>query len=119
MSLVTEHTLNKQGGENNMAQSDLDSMPTGKRQAEDPVEAGDQFATYGDSPNDVENRAAAEAAGVKDAAFINYDVALDRYASRSDVESLQRKNARDMPADFADASFMRTDDGEPGTGSSR
>lgn len=109
-----------------MAQSDLDNMPTGKRQAADPVEAGDQFDPSkngghyesAEAPNDKENREAAAAAGVKDAAFINYDVALDAYASRGDVESLQRKNARDMPADFGAASFMRTDDGEQGSGSS-
>jgi hypothetical protein len=93
-------------------------MQTGIRQAADPVEADEQLDKFGESPNDTENRAAAEAAGVRDAAFINYDVALDAYAARDDVESLQRKNARDMPADFADASFMRTVSGEPGTGSS-
>lgn len=102
-----------------MAQSDLDSMPTGNRQAADAVEAEDQLLGYGESVNDTENAAAAAAAGVKRASFINYDVALDAYAARGDVESLDRKNKRDNPADFADASFMRTDDGEPGTGSSR
>ena len=101
-----------------MAQSDLDSMQTGIRQAADPVEAEDNLVGYGESVNDVENRAAAQAAGVKDAAFINYDVALDAYAARDDVEDLAHKNARDMPSDFADASFMRTDDGLAGSGSS-
>lgn len=101
-----------------MAQSDLDSMQTGIRQAADPVEAEDNLVGYGESVNDVENRAAAQAAGVKDAAFINYDVALDAYAARDDVEDLAHKNARDMPSDFADASFMRTDDGAAGSGSS-
>ena len=102
-----------------MAESDLDNMKTGNRQAADAVEADEQLANFGESVNDTQNREAAAAAGVRDAAFINYDVALDAYAARGDVESLQRKNARDIPADFADASFMRTDDGEPGTGSSR
>lgn len=99
-----------------MAQSDLDNMAVAKTDA--PVEAGDQLNGYGESPNDVENRAAAAAAGVLDAAFINYDVALDAYAARGDVESLARKNARDVPSDFADASFMRTVDGNVGSGSS-
>lgn len=99
-----------------MAQSDLDSMPAENytvKTAEDNLEG------YGEQVNDVENAAAAEAAGVIDAAFINYDVALDAYASREDVESLDHKNKRNAPADFADASFMRTVDGEAGTGSAR
>lgn len=99
-----------------MAQADLDAMAMAKTEA--PATAGDNIGEFGESPNDVENRAAAEAAGVKDAAFINYDVALDAYAARDDVEPLAEKNSRDMPADFAEASFMRTVDGETGTGSS-
>lgn len=106
-----------------MAQADLDSMQTGTRQAAAPVEAEDNLVGYGEQVNDVENAAAAAAAGVKNAAFINYDVALDAYAARDDVESLERKAARngvapEAAADFADGSFMRTVDGEPGTGSS-
>lgn len=98
-----------------MAQADLDAMPVAEKPV---VTAADNLVGYGESVNDVENAAAAAAAGVIDAAYINYDVALDAYASRDDIESLDRKNKRDAPADFADASFMRTDDGEPGSGSS-
>ncbi|HEY5445854.1 MAG TPA: hypothetical protein VIJ87_15575, partial [Pyrinomonadaceae bacterium] len=72
----------------------------------------------GPEANDVENAAHAAAAGVLRASFINYDVALDAYAARSDVESLARKNARDQPNDFKDASFMRTVSGAAGSGSS-
>jgi hypothetical protein len=98
-----------------MAQSDLDSMVVVKTDA--PVTAEDNLVGYGESANDIENAAAAAAAGVKSAAFINYDVALDAYAARADVEDLAHKNARDMPTDFADASFMRTVDGATGSGS--
>lgn len=101
-----------------MAQEDLDAMQTGVRQAADPVEAEEQLEGYGESIVDTEAKAAAEAAGVRYAAFINYDVALDAYAARDDVEDLAHKNARDNPQDFADASFMRTVDGETGSGSS-
>lgn len=99
-----------------MAQADLDAMVTAKNEA--PKTAFDNIGEWGESPNDVANRNAAAAAGVKDAAFINYDVALDAYAAREDVEPLAEKNSRDMPADFAEASFMRTVDGNTGSGSS-
>lgn len=98
-----------------MAQEDLDAMPVAEKPV---VTASDNLVGYGEQVNDVENRAAAAAAGVIDAAYINYDVALDAYAARSDIEDLGRKNARNNPDDFADASFMRTDDGQPGSGSS-
>ncbi len=101
-----------------MAQSDLDSMVVVKTGDDSYKTASEQLAGFGESPNDVENREAAAAAGVIQAGFIRYDVALDRYAAREDVESLQRKNARDMPSDFKDASFMRTVDGNVGSGSS-
>lgn len=98
-----------------MAQEDLDTMPVAEKPV---VTAEDNLVGYGESVNDTENRAAAQAAGVIDAAYINYDVALDAYAARPDVEDLTHKNARNHPADFADASFMRTVDGTTGTGSS-
>ena len=98
-----------------MAQADLDTMAGDNRTI---ATAEDNLVGYGEQVNDTENRAAAEAAGVIDAAYINYDVALDAYAARPDIEDLAHKNARDMPADFADASFMRTTDGQTGTGSS-
>lgn len=99
-----------------MAASDVDSMGADKRVV---ATASDNLVGYGaDSNLDDENRATAAAAGVIDAAYINYDVALDAYAARPDIEDLAHKNARDMPADFADASFMRTVDGQAGSGSS-
>jgi hypothetical protein len=99
-----------------MAQSDLDAMVVVG--TDDPKTAEDNIGGLGPEANDVENAAAAAAHGVWRASFINYDVALDKYAARDDVEDLAHKNARDIPADFADASFMRTTTGAAGSGSS-
>lgn len=100
-----------------MAQSDLDSMAIAKEN-EAPKTASEQLAGLGEDINDVNAAEAAAAAGVIRASFINYDVALDAYAARDDVEDLAHKNARDFPSDFSDASFMRTADGQAGSGSS-
>jgi hypothetical protein len=97
---------------NIMAQEDLDALVTGKRQAADPVEAGDQLEGFGESIVDTQAKQAAADAGVRYAAFINYDVAMDAYGARGDVEDLAHKNARDIPADFADADFMRAVDAD-------
>lgn len=88
-----------------MAQEDLDDMVVVK--TDDPKTAAEQLNGFGESPNDVENLEAAIAANVQHAGFINYDVALDKYAARPDMEDLAHKNARNMPDDFADAAFMR------------
>lgn len=69
--------------------------------------AQEVVADAGPLQNDLDNAAAAAAAGVKDAAYIDYDVALDNYAARPDIESLERRRARDFPETFADAAFMR------------
>lgn len=103
-----------------MAQSDLDNMKNGYRQSAAPAEADDQLVNFGESVNDTEARAAAQAAGVKRASFINYDVALDAYEARGDVEDGARRWARNGVgdhADFAEQSFMRTNSGNVGTGS--
>lgn len=89
-----------------MAKSDMDTMRVSRQ--EEPRTAYDNIADVHESPNDVENREAAAAAGVKRASFIDYDVALDAYAARPDVEDLQHKNARNNPVDFDDADFMRS-----------
>jgi len=107
--------------------TNLDNMPNADRPefraggigADGAITAADNLVGFGESENDAENRAAAQAAGVIDAAYINYDVALDAYAARADVESLGRKNTRNAPADFGDASFMRTTSGNVGTGSAK
>lgn len=100
-----------------MAQADLDAMPVAK-EGEAPKTAQDNVADLGESIVDTSAAERAAAEGVRSAAYINYDVALDAYAAREDVEDLAHKNARDIPGDFADASFMRTTDGATGSGSS-
>ena len=94
-----------------MAAEDLTTMPAATNK---PVRtAGDNLTSFdGEGHVDLEtvNRALAAEAGVKDAAFIDYDVALATHASRDDIEDLAHKNARDMPATFADAAFMRRTD---------
>lgn len=95
-----------------MAVEDLDAFVQGNRQAADAVTAPQQLEDFGESLVDIRAKEAAAAAGVKYAAFINYDGALDAYAARTDIEDLAHKNARNHPADFADANFMRTAGGE-------
>lgn len=91
-----------------MAQSDLDSMAADTRSFKTATE---QLEGFGEEVNDVENKAAAEAAGVLDAAYIDYDEALTAYEARDDIEDLAQKNARDIPSDFSDADFMRASAG--------
>lgn len=62
--------------------------------------------TVSETP-DAANRAEADATGLKDAAYIDYDVALDLHQSREDIETLQSKQTRNAPADFAAAEYMR------------
>jgi hypothetical protein len=93
-----------------MAQEDLDNMPVAK--TDEPRTAYDNIGDVNESPNDVENRAAAEAAGVKHAAYIGYEDALLDYEARPDIEDLAHKAARngvapDAAATFADGAFMR------------
>lgn len=78
-----------------------------KEQQAGPVEALDAVAGFGEAENDVDNRAAAVAAGVLDAAYINYGVALTAYEARVDIEDLNTKQTRNAPATFAAAAFMR------------
>ena len=92
-----------------MAAEDLANMPVAKTDA--PRTADDTLTDFdGEGHVDLEAvaREAARDAGVRHAAYINYDAALDAYANRSDVENLQHKYARNTPADFAEAAFMRT-----------
>lgn len=72
-----------------------------------PKTADEAIEGYGPLASDIANAEAAAAAGVIDAAYIDYDVALEAYEARSDIEDLAQRRARDFPVDFADASFMR------------
>lgn len=58
---------------------------------------------------DADAAAQATAAGVRDAAFVDYGVALDAHAARVDIEDLDSKNRRNAPATFASADHMRLD----------
>lgn len=92
-----------------MAAEDLQNMVVSRQEA--PRTAEDNLTHFdGEGHFDLEtaNREAAAAAGVRDAAFINYDVALSAHADRPDIEDLAHKNARNAPADFNEAAFMRS-----------
>lgn len=94
-----------------MAAEDLQTMPAATNKAV--RTAGENLTSFdGEGHVDLEtvNRNLAAEAGVKHAAFIDYDEALALHASRDDIEDLAHKNARDMPATFADAAFMRRTD---------
>jgi hypothetical protein len=87
-----------------MAQADLDNY---KQDTREPKTAEQMLDWTGELISDVANAEAAATAGVKDAAFINYGEALAAYAARPDIEDLAARRARDFPATFDDASFMR------------
>ncbi len=87
-----------------MAAEDLANYKQDTREA---LTAQEAIDWHGPLQSDLDNDAAAEAAGVKDAAFINYAEALEAYEARPDIESLANRRARDFPVDFDDASFMR------------
>lgn len=87
-----------------MAAEDLADYKQDTREAKTAQEAIDW---HGPLQSDLDNAEAAAAAGVKDAAYINYAEALEAYEDRPDIENLARRRARDFPVDFDDASFMR------------
>ncbi|XAO35342.1 hypothetical protein SEA_FRANCOB_171 [Streptomyces phage Francob] len=72
-----------------------------------PTTAVDAVEPHG--PHGVEEAAAKRAkdAGVIDAAFVNYEEALENYQARPDVEPLDERRAREGGRDFNAASFRR------------
>ncbi|QAY08852.1 hypothetical protein SEA_GENIE2_230 [Streptomyces phage Genie2] len=58
----------------------------------------------------------AEEAGVKDSAYVDYEVALDNYQSRPDVETLAARRAREAGWKFEDAAFRRSVEDDELTG---
>lgn len=54
----------------------------------------------------------AEDAGVKDAAFVDYEDAMDNYQQRADVETLASRRAREGGWKFEDTAFRRKVDAD-------
>ena len=79
-----------------------------------PVTAADKVAeTTFDNP-DTQARAAADSAGVSNAAYIGYAAALTAYNNREDIEALVDRRARENGTTFAAGDFMRAKaDGTP------
>lgn len=71
-----------------------------------PVTAADAVAAYTD-PVDAEGRELAEQEGVVSASHVDYEKALKNYESRSDVETLEARRARENGTTFDAASFRR------------
>lgn len=71
-------------------------------------------ADLGPSTVDTDAAAAAEAAGVRSAAFVNYDADLTAYEARSDVENMATRLTREIGPDFAAADWSRETDATNG-----
>lgn len=71
-----------------------------------PVTAADAVQPYVDD-NDNEAAELAEQEGVVAAAFVDYEKALKNYESRSDVETLEARRAREAGTSFESARFRR------------
>jgi hypothetical protein len=80
-----------------------------------PVTAQVKADTVGARASDEEKKFAAEN-GVVDAAFVDYDKALENYESRSDVETLADRRARENGTAFSEANFRREIGGVEDTG---
>ena len=76
-----------------------------------PVTAEDTLAFQGDAVAD-ERAKRAEDAGVVAPEYAGYAEALENYESRSDVETLKDRRARENGTSFRDADFRRETDSE-------
>lgn len=83
----------------------LDTVKTAQQ-----VVAEDDAAKQNDFDQDA--RDAADAAGVTHSEYVNYAAKLTNYESRSDVEPLAERRAREAGDQFSDTDFRRA-----GTGS--
>jgi hypothetical protein len=72
-----------------------------------PLTALDRVGETVNVTPDAENRAAATAAGLKDAAFIGYADAAEAHEAREDIESLASRRAREYGSDYDAGAFMR------------
>lgn len=80
-----------------------------------PKTAQDVADTEGFRASDDEKAFAAEA-GVVSSEFVEYDAALRNYESRSDVETLEQRRARENGTSFSEANFRREIGGVDHTG---
>jgi hypothetical protein len=80
----------------NVADRTVESLTAGEKVQE----------TVFDNP-DTETQAAAATAGVSNAAYIDYEAALNAHQARSDIETLADRRAREYGDTFADGAFMR------------
>jgi len=69
--------------------------------------AGDKVQETVFANPDDDARAAARAAGVEKAAYIDYAEALEAHESRADIETLADRRAREYGSTFAAGEFMR------------
>lgn len=78
-----------------------------KKVSYDGLTASDVLAP--NAHNEVDEEAAKRAAdaGVVDASYVDYDVALKNYEARSDVETLEQRLAREQGRTFSEAEFVR------------
>lgn len=72
-----------------------------------PVTAQDAIAPFGPLSTDEEATERAKKAGVVSAAYVDYEKALKNYESRSDVETLEQRLARENGGTFAAAKHVR------------
>ena len=72
-----------------------------------PVTAQDAIADLGPLATDEENKKKAADAGVVSAAYVDYEKALKNYESRSDIETLEQRLAREIGGSFDTASHVR------------
>lgn len=72
-----------------------------------PLTALDRVSETVNETPDAENRAAATAAGVKDAGHIGYEAALAAHEAREDIEALADRRAREYGVNYNAGKFMR------------
>lgn len=71
------------------------------------LEAGDKVQETVFANPDTDAKDFAETEGVSQAAYANYADALNAHQSRSDIETLADRRAREYGDQFSDADFMR------------
>lgn len=72
-----------------------------------PVTAQDRVGALGPLVTDLENDKRAQEEGVTEPGFVGYEDALKNYESRTDVETLEQRLAREVGPTFETARFAR------------